>query len=195
VPPVVCLRTRRSTRVVRAHAHVLLSSPQSRSAWDTVRLSPGISRYSPSIRRSSSRIAGVLCSDVLRTVRFTSANFVTRALGVPDRDSQCQYRSEQPEKGSDRSRADTPGIGSNWKRWMWLCSRLAVFLCPIGKRSGTSGASSAAASCGVMSVRVLPTCISPVGQPPTDPRLRRRCLRTARPRWSEASPEPSPCRS
>lgn len=56
--------------------------------------------------------------------------------------------------------------------------------------------SSTVTSCGARRAgpREAPA-MSPLRQPPTDPRLRRRCHRTARPRWSEAIPEPSPLRS
>ena len=53
-------RTRRSMRFVRTSSHVLRSNPHSRAAWGRVRHRPGISRYSPSTRRSASRIAGVV---------------------------------------------------------------------------------------------------------------------------------------
>jgi hypothetical protein len=47
VPVGVCLRTPRSWSVAKTKVHVTRSSPHNRSASDAVRLSPGISRYSP----------------------------------------------------------------------------------------------------------------------------------------------------
>ena len=54
-----------------------LSSPQRRAACGTVRLSPGISRYSPSARRRRSCNSRVVLGSVLRVVSAGSAKVFT----------------------------------------------------------------------------------------------------------------------
>ena len=72
----VRLRMRSSKSFDKTNAHVALSSPHSRSAWDVVRLRQGISRYSEWICRTSCWIAGVMHGLVPRLLAARSVDIV-----------------------------------------------------------------------------------------------------------------------
>jgi len=101
VPILVRLRIWRSVSVVSTTPHVAQSSPQSRSAWRAVRLSPGISRYSASARCRRSSSNGVARRVLLPMVSGAFVNVVT----CPTPFVMCRYAVRRSWLAGGTSRA------------------------------------------------------------------------------------------